>query len=327
VPLSYGAPHVHVDGRIYRRVGDESDPRPETDRHFLDLLWQRGEKRRSALRDMLTRVPAMSNDRAGASYLEIFIVPEAWQEQRPDVFPEFDQFANLMSDTSRANGGIPLENSFSSSDGYIARQARNNSPETLLLTWRYNYDGVSHITLPFSSFSIGEVGPELYEYTHFADFYSKCHADGFSNAAVIDLNFLFAVFWSVLRRHERLVDLAGPKFPYQIKLRLRGVLRRVPFLDLTNFSSFITSFGIPIGHLDDVFWPPEEDMGELVELQIGEDVEHWTTIKAGKLFFAACNAFGLPSELITRDDDWFKDVSTLSERALNVQEKRNAGSR
>jgi Putative DNA-binding domain len=128
VPLSYEAPHVHIDGRIYRRVGDESSPRPETDRHFLDLLWQRGEKRRSALRDMLTRVPIMSSEHPGASYLEIFIVPEAWQEQRPDDFPEFDRFANLMSDTATESGGLPLENSFSVSDGYIVNRRWNGTP-------------------------------------------------------------------------------------------------------------------------------------------------------------------------------------------------------
>ena len=31
IPQSHTAPHIHKDGRIYRRVGDSSEPKPETD--------------------------------------------------------------------------------------------------------------------------------------------------------------------------------------------------------------------------------------------------------------------------------------------------------
>ena len=34
VDHSNSAPHVHKDARIYRRAGDSSEPRPETDRHL-----------------------------------------------------------------------------------------------------------------------------------------------------------------------------------------------------------------------------------------------------------------------------------------------------
>ena len=35
IPQSRAAPHVHKDGRIYRRVADASEPKPETDRLSL----------------------------------------------------------------------------------------------------------------------------------------------------------------------------------------------------------------------------------------------------------------------------------------------------
>ena len=43
IPQSRITPHVHKDGRIYRRVADSSEPKPETDRFILDQLWRRNE--------------------------------------------------------------------------------------------------------------------------------------------------------------------------------------------------------------------------------------------------------------------------------------------
>ena len=39
IPEGPNTPYVHNDGRVYRRIADSSDPRPETDRATLDLLF------------------------------------------------------------------------------------------------------------------------------------------------------------------------------------------------------------------------------------------------------------------------------------------------
>lgn len=44
VPWGPEAPYIHKDGRIYRRVGDGSETRPENDRFILDQLWSRSVK-------------------------------------------------------------------------------------------------------------------------------------------------------------------------------------------------------------------------------------------------------------------------------------------
>ena len=42
VPEGPNTPYVHNNGRIYRRIADSSDPKPETDRATLDLLFPTG---------------------------------------------------------------------------------------------------------------------------------------------------------------------------------------------------------------------------------------------------------------------------------------------
>lgn len=140
VPLSFAAPHIHRDGRIYRRVADESDPRPETDRHFLDLLWQRGERRRTELQEWLEHTPRTSDAEAETSYLELFIIPVPWRERTPTRPMNFDEFAAVMRNDPTLTG-VPFENVFSSAEGYVARQARGNNPDRLLLTWQYSHYG------------------------------------------------------------------------------------------------------------------------------------------------------------------------------------------
>lgn len=66
IPQSHTTPHVHKDGRIYRRVGDSSEPKPETDRFVLDQLWRRSEPIRKMIRKWVERDPEFSEAEAKA---------------------------------------------------------------------------------------------------------------------------------------------------------------------------------------------------------------------------------------------------------------------
>ena len=61
IPQSQTAPHVHKDGRIYRRVADGSEPKPETDRFILDQLWRRSEPIREGTRKWVKHDPEFSD--------------------------------------------------------------------------------------------------------------------------------------------------------------------------------------------------------------------------------------------------------------------------
>ena len=60
IPEGPDCPYIHTDGRIYRRIADSSDPKPETDQSRLNLLTERGNQSRSYLTEQVTFEPAIS---------------------------------------------------------------------------------------------------------------------------------------------------------------------------------------------------------------------------------------------------------------------------
>ena len=50
VPEGPRPPYVHIDGRIYVRVGDSSDPESEKDRTRLEMLWEKGRSKKTSTR-------------------------------------------------------------------------------------------------------------------------------------------------------------------------------------------------------------------------------------------------------------------------------------
>ena len=60
IPEGSNSPYIHNDGRIYRRVGDSSQPTPVTDRSTFDLLTRRGEEARSRLEERVLWTPVTS---------------------------------------------------------------------------------------------------------------------------------------------------------------------------------------------------------------------------------------------------------------------------
>ena len=60
IPEGPNSPYIHNDGRIYRRVGDSSQPFPVKDRGTFDLLAQRGEEAKEKLSDRILWSPVIS---------------------------------------------------------------------------------------------------------------------------------------------------------------------------------------------------------------------------------------------------------------------------
>ena len=96
VPEGPNSPYVHSDGRIYRRVADSSDPKPETDRSRLDLLVQRGESARSRLNDLVTRIPVVSESEKNQCYMHVTIMSDPYEILGHRYSGNFSTFSEHM---------------------------------------------------------------------------------------------------------------------------------------------------------------------------------------------------------------------------------------
>lgn len=74
IPQGPEPPYVHNDGRVYRRVADASDPKPETDRAVLDRLWDRGQSSRRRLEKFVTQLPVTSEGEESAPFLHLTLM-------------------------------------------------------------------------------------------------------------------------------------------------------------------------------------------------------------------------------------------------------------
>ncbi|MBS4045764.1 MAG: ATP-binding protein [Alphaproteobacteria bacterium] len=335
VQKSYTAPHIHSDGRIYRRIADESNPRPETDRHILDMLWKRGKRRQRSLDSLIRTKPEISKAEKQTTYLDVFILPSPWREVFPKREIKFDEFADLMANKEVGSGGLPFDSAQSSSEGFIARQVKDNQADRLSLTWRYMVDGTSHITLPLSSISIDDNfynansnTRKFFEgYTHPSDFFSLLKEKNFSSGFLVDLNILFAALWGVMRRHEKLAEVTGLDFPYDLSLRISGTWRRVPFIDTEAYRNFTKQHGIPLVQTSESISPAGDWFYSLSGKEVGQDNDVWTGVKTCTIFFWIAEMFGVPySHIVTRhsgNEHWYDELNSLLQRAKEVQSRRN----
>ena len=149
VPQGPEPPYVHADARIYRRVGDSSAPKPETDQSILDRLSLRAQQSRERLEDMVTRVPMTSKGEEDNCYLHITITSDPYEISGHRFRGTFEEFSEIMQ-----RDPIPFNNIFTRAGGFVARQTTSNDPYNRLLTWEFDRNCHSFITLPINTLSI-----------------------------------------------------------------------------------------------------------------------------------------------------------------------------
>ena len=176
----------------------------------------------------------------------------------------------------------------------------------------------SHITIPFASGFVDYLDTQDFSkffrgYTYTKEFREACVAQQM-RAMVLDLNMLFAAVLALVSQHQRLIQLAGPDHPYQAKIRLRNIWRRIPFLDLALYRDFVQNYGLPISQVEHVLIPPGDSF---IDLPANVDDA------AMRLFIDLCWTFGIPADkIINGGEEAYSDLLGMHSRAVAVQDHR-----
>jgi hypothetical protein len=154
-------------------------------------------------------------------------------------------------------GGLPFDNVFTMSDGFVARQTRHNDPSSQLFTWIYYSDCSSEIIVPLSSAPIDPIKSllALHGYPNCVDFIAHCETAGLQSGHVIDLSHLFGLLIGISKREYHLREMEQVRKPIFFKCQINGVWRRVPFLDSPDFIHFLKTYGVPVVQADRCFAP------------------------------------------------------------------------
>ncbi len=321
VAQSLDAPHVHSDGRIYRRVDHASDPRPETDRHFLDILWSRGREARKAVEDRLQKEPSISEAEKNFTYFDIFITPDVYGEFASTDTIEFDDFVVLMRENP-----IPFDNFFTDPWGYVARQISDKPDQSLAFTWRQDIAGGCHVTVPLSSADLSEtytISDFLSPYDAGSDFVSLLTNYNVRGGMLIDLSQLFAVLCGIFRRYHVIRQRLGIGYPIYAKARLYNMWRRVPFLDLSEYIEFVREHRLPIVQENVIYAPtgvtPESFQRFVPSTSVGTSEETKDYFDASVMLGLIAQAVGIPFQRIIGAENVFERLMVVAQQRNKTQ--------
>lgn len=308
IPEGADCPYIHNDGRIYRRIADSSDPKPETDRSRLDLLIEHGKQTRSRLADRIIQTPLVSQGEENQCYIHLSIISDPYETMGHWYSAGFSEFSELMRQK-----GLPFDNIYSKSGGYIARQIINNDPYNRILTWEFSRHCHSFITFPIPLVRPPISNSNLPNNSIYKKFMLKIKKNRLDMTRIVDLNLVLSVLMSITIRHRRLAWHANVKGPFYVKAHLENIWRTVPFIDLPAFWDQVSKYELPLVQdkyvlapngtsLDTFVVLPERDAPKLESLNSKKEVldQISDTIKIGRHIL---EAFGITPDVMMHSDD------------------------
>ena len=318
IPEGSNSPYIHNDGRIYRRVGDSSQPTPVTDRSTFDLLTRRGEEARSRLEERVLWTPVTSKGEENQPFIHVSVMSDPYEIMGHWYSGRIAEFANSMRGFT-----VPFDNVFSTNEGYIARQVSTNDAYGRVFTWHFSRHCHSFVTFPIQMRPIDLDDPIWLEYENGREFISKVLDTGLTPARILDLNILMDFLLGVVKRHRIVVGDAGVKGPFYLKANIENVWRTVPFVDHTKFLQHISNFGLPLNQESDMTVPIGTALDTFIVSRELSEVpsESDGTIDSGAiiLFLSIVNALGIPREILSDSIDSIKELQLMGQRHQEIQ--------
>ncbi|MCF1474117.1 ATP-binding protein [Agrobacterium vitis] len=298
VPWGPEAPYIHRDGRIYRRVGDGSEPRPENDRFILGQLWDRSSKITQKYADWIGRDLEISKGEVSATYVRLFLIADFWCDHSPMNSISLRRLREIMSSMDESYS-IPFDTIYSASGDFICRQIGDNDPKKLGLTWKLDKNFNSEIIIPVSKFNGGDLndlGDWFRGYEYVDQFLQLCKKQGYLRPTVIDLNLLLHVLLGLARIQTILATEFGWNESIFAKVEISGAWRTIPFFDTPYVLNEYEKHGLPLSLRDKITIYGGSDQSSFIELDglQDEDLDKHRILMATKLFVIIALSLGIP---------------------------------
>ncbi|MGA9056818.1 MAG: ATP-binding protein [Terriglobia bacterium] len=265
VPEGVDPPYIHSSGRIYRRVADQSDPKPETDRHVLDLLWGRSALTRQRLEDFLTDRPVLSKaetDGPVHAYVYFLADPQFVGHHFPLTYGDF---ASVMeSIVPQSMSDVALPNTFTTPEGFIARHVADNDPRNELLTFRWWMNGNARVSIPINVHDF--IGSKPHLDTLQLSFLEAIRKRGFKAGKIAEFSVFLSVLTAMGGKYLRLRKTLGITDSFFGKIRLYDTWRIIPFVNWKSYVKEIEVHGFPVVQDETLTCPPGLASNTLVEM-------------------------------------------------------------
>ena len=338
IPQSHTTPHVQKDGRIYRRVADGSEPKPETDRFVLDQLWRRAEPLRERTREWIERDPEFSQGEEENPYVRLLLCVDPWRQRNPSLNAPLSEIRRILNGGETGTPSIPFDTIYTTAEGLIARQSKGNNPAYYGPIWRLRRDMSCDIVLPLQFYApdvLDYLIEEFDGYIHAERFIDMLNEQGHTRPRIADLNFMLHLLFGIISQYRDLLKLTNADGKFYFKARVLNAWRIVPFVDVEMLLDEFKAHGLPMV-MDSMITVPIGDdpesfarIYEKTNLKEREDKERTFIIpQAIHMFALVMPAFGVPIyiEDETEADDighLYSELYKAGTRAMTVQQNRN----
>lgn len=324
-PMSVHTPHLHKEGRIYRRVGASSEP--EKDRYQLDQLWRRAEEIRGDFRHWVDKDPEFTPQEADRPYIRLLLQADLWGSSGLYFNPSMSEFKSIMNESDR-RFGIPFDTIYRTSSGFVARQVHNNDPSLIGLTWIYWYDLGSEVIIPLNCWDVenlSQLRPLITgRYVNGKEFLQILNSAKYRSCRILDLNGLLHILIGVLGAYTKLATLAGWNGNMYAKAKLLNVARSIPFIDSDSVLSIYREHGVPyiLRDMHTINGGTDPETFFIVGNAISDDSEN-SAMNVNKICEPILKGLGVPGiedfGTVEAAQRYYQELLEAGERALKSQ--------
>jgi hypothetical protein len=262
IPQSPEPPHLTKDGRVYRRLGEASEPLPETDRYAIDRLYERSARFEESVDHFCQNPIVLSKAEDQAGWLEIYLmtypigklfIDDLVKRKKMDSIKANLDTPTLVKSLSRIGemtGNVPFNNISTSANSIIFRQTTLEDLPFQTLTFEFFMNGNSRIVIPFPYVSILGSGT-----SQNAKFLLHSLGKNPNLFRIIDGFKLFLTFHLILNKYQELLEAEQWSDQLIMKYRVRGCWRHVLFFDSDAFTTHVRTYGAPISQRDEIDIP------------------------------------------------------------------------
>jgi len=245
IPQSSNTPHIHSSGRIYRRTGDQSFPKPETDRYLLDELWKRNNEKHKREESFFSIIPDLPEHQKNTPWVFIYLKPSSFQK-RADSIINFDEFVDVMKSTSDGEYSIEMDNIYSFEGGFVARHVFGNPHANNILTFRWWLNGTARLEIPLNRYNYATLSALQNGYKTIDEFLLKIFKSSLEDADMLDCNSLLNIIYSLILKYLQLTAIKNDKRDLLVNFHLINLGYNIPYFDSKVYLDKIDEYSFPI---------------------------------------------------------------------------------
>jgi Putative DNA-binding domain len=310
IPQGVDPPYIHSSGRIYRRLADQSKPREETDRHALDVLWERGRTYRTRVSDRLRKTPDFPDVQKESTWAFVYLCSDL-RLPDPEKLITYEEFRNLVRNDPPEDVSISLQGISSCEFGYIGRYTEGNNPQLGTVGLRWWHGGVARLDIPINTWPVEQFKAAGAHYDCTNQFIELIKSQGHKNAQICDFSQLVWVLAALTHTFLRIRAHTADTRPLYAACEIRNVFYKVPFFNSAKFMTRCASDGVPVVTDRTIVFPERPYFDNMFEVRASATDDSGETNPASAIPFimtAGLIHWMLSSVGIATDpEDWVHD--------------------